>query len=127
MTFCLSPLFPRLMVLRWSFCSISMTACTSRLRTGTSVSAAAFASRSTDSTAPCQIRRKTFRLGPRKKFFLVLECHNNTLQSRTVMIYRVYFFINIMYANHSCKPKPTIVFDFFKMYVSMRASFIYGY
>lgn len=122
-----SPLFPRLMVLRWSFCSISMTVCTSRLRTGTSVSAAAFASRSTDSTAPCQIRRKTFRLGPWEKCFLVLKCHNNTLQSRTVIIYLVYFFLRIMYAKHFCKPKPTIVFDFIKMYISMHASFIYGY
>ena len=58
-----SSLFPRLMVLSLSFCSISMTACTSRLRTGTSGLAAAFASRSTDSMAQCQTRRKTFRLG----------------------------------------------------------------
>lgn len=61
---CLPPLSLRLMVVSWSFCNTSMTACTSRLRTGTSALAAAFASRSTGSTAPCQIRRKTFRLEP---------------------------------------------------------------
>ena len=60
-TSCLRVLSFRLMEVSWSFWSVSMTACTSRLRTGTSASAAAFVNRSTDSTAPCQIRRKTFR------------------------------------------------------------------
>lgn len=45
----------------WSFCIISMTVFTSRLRNGISALAAASASRSISNTGPCQIRRRTFR------------------------------------------------------------------
>lgn len=51
----------RSMVVSWSFCDIFMTACTSRLRIGTSALEAAFVNRSTDNMAPCPIWRKTFR------------------------------------------------------------------
>lgn len=64
---------PRSMVVNWRFCSISMTVCTSRLRTGTSVLAAAFVSKSTGSTAQCQIRRKTFRLEPKQRCLVILQ------------------------------------------------------
>lgn len=59
---CLCPPSRRLKAVSWRFWRVSMTGCTSRLRTGTSAWPSASAIRSAGSTAPCQRRTRTCRL-----------------------------------------------------------------
>lgn len=67
-------LSPRLMAVNWRFCSTSMTVFTSRPRTGTSALPVAYVSRSTDSTARCRTRRKTFRCGEASCAHFLIPC-----------------------------------------------------